>query len=116
MRIDGENWIKASVEYEDRTLSRLGSVVTNLGFSDWATQDISSSVRALGHRIRRAGSDFMVEWSAQGEEWHQARIAHLHALGAAEDVQIGIYACSPLGDGFQCRFEYVEIAGARAET
>lgn len=108
VRVDAENWLKASLEYEDAELSRLGSVVTNLGFSDWATQDISSAVRALRHRVSRRGSDFLVEWSA-GDDWHQVRVAHLHALPETAEVQIGIYACSPVGDRFVCRFEYVDI-------
>ena len=29
--IDTENWVKVSVEYENESISRLGSVVTNLG-------------------------------------------------------------------------------------
>lgn len=122
VRIDAENWIKASVEYEDGEISRLGSVVTNLGYSDWATQDISSTVTSLCHRIGRTGGDFLIEWSSDGAHWHQARIAHLHALGAGSeppqgaataDLHIGIYACSPIGERFQCRFAYVEIADAR---
>ncbi len=35
--LDSDNWFKASIEYENEALSRLGSVVTNLGYSDWAT-------------------------------------------------------------------------------
>ncbi|MVF57163.1 DUF1349 domain-containing protein, partial [Vibrio cholerae] len=35
--LDNENWFKASIEYENQSFSRLGSVVTNLGYSDWAT-------------------------------------------------------------------------------
>lgn len=111
IRVDGENWIKSSVEYEDGQLSRLGSVVTNLGFSDWATQDISSTVRAMSHRISRLGADFLLEWSADGDHWRQMRIAHLHA--ASSDVLMGLYACSPVGAGFECRFTYVEITGSR---
>lgn len=109
VRVDADNWLKASVEYEDAELSRLGSVVTNLGFSDWATQDISSAVRSLRHRVSRRGSDFLVEWS-DGGDWHQTRVAHLHALPEKAEAQIGIYACSPIGDRFQCRFAYVDIA------
>ena len=109
VRLDAENWIKASVELEDAALSRLGCVVTNLGFSDWSTQDISSAVRAIGHRISRRGSDFLVEWSTDGDHWHQSRVAHLHALSPGGEAQIGIYACSPLGDRFECRFAYVNI-------
>ncbi len=108
VRLDAENWIKASVEYEDASLSRLGSVVTNLGYSDWSTQDIPSTVRAIGHRISRRGSDFLIEWST-GEDWHQSRVAHLHALAPGGEAQIGIYACSPLGDRFECRFDYLDV-------
>ena len=113
VRVDGENWIKSSVEYEDGELSRLGSVVTNLGFSDWATLDIPSAVRAMSHRISRLGSDFLLEWSAGGDQWRQMRIAHLHAASAGSGVMIGLYACSPVGDGFECRFTYVEMTGSR---
>ena len=113
VRLDGENWIKASAEYEDPQLSRLGSVVTNVGFSDWATQDISPAVRSLGHRISRRGCDFLIEWSANGDQWRQMRIAHLHALAAGSELEIGIYACSPSGGSFKARFAYIDIADNR---
>ena len=34
MYLDSENWLKASVEYENEEFQHLGSVVTNHGFSD----------------------------------------------------------------------------------
>ena len=37
MYLDSENWLKASVEYENEAYQHLGSVVTNGGYSDWAT-------------------------------------------------------------------------------
>ena len=37
MYLDGENWLKGSIEYENDTFGHLGSVVTNNGYSDWAT-------------------------------------------------------------------------------
>lgn len=33
---NSENWLKASVEYENNKFQHLGSVVTNHGYSDWA--------------------------------------------------------------------------------
>lgn len=45
--IDDENWIKCSVEYENKDFSRLGSVVTNNAYSDWATQDISTNINEI---------------------------------------------------------------------
>ena len=35
MYLDSENWLKASIEYENEEFQHLGSVVTNLGYSDW---------------------------------------------------------------------------------
>ncbi len=45
MYLDSENWLKASVEYENQEYQRLGSVVTNHGYSDWATTNISAEIK-----------------------------------------------------------------------
>ena len=37
MYLGSENWLKGSVEYENDEFQHLGSVVTNNGYSDWAT-------------------------------------------------------------------------------
>jgi len=108
VRVDEENWIKTSTEYEDEQVSRLGSVVTNLGYSDWATQDVPSAHREMWYRISRRGSDFLIESSFDGREWLQMRIAHLHR--APEQLAVGVYACSPIGKAFRCRFSTLEIS------
>ena len=108
IRVDAENWIKTSTEYEDEKVSRLGSVVTNLGYSDWATQDVSSEHRERGYRISRRGSDFLIESSLDGSDWLQMRIAHLHQAPA--QLAVGVYACSPIGKAFWCRFSVLEIS------
>ena len=108
VRIDAQNWIKVSTEYESPHASRLGSVVTNLGYSDWATQDIASSHREMWYRISRRGSDFLLESSFDGQAWFQLRITHLHQL--ATTCAIGVYACSPIGKDFGCCFKTVEIS------
>lgn len=51
--LDSENWIKASIEYENEQYQRLGSVVTNRGYSDWATTDIDASVKSMWYRLSR---------------------------------------------------------------
>lgn len=108
VRLDSQNWIKTSTEYEDVQHSRLGSVVTNLGYSDWATQDIPSTQRAMWYRIHKNGSDFLIETSFDGRDWRQLRIAHLHK--PFESIEAGLYACSPVGKDYWCRFEFLEIA------
>jgi uncharacterized protein len=107
VRIDGENWIKVSTEYESETCSRLGSVVTNLGYSDWATQDIASGHLEMSYRISKNGGDFLLEQAYDGQTWHQLRITHLHR--AVDRCEVGVYACSPIGKDFWCRFKVLEI-------
>ena len=111
VRIDSQNWIKVSTEYEDEHVSRLGSVATNLGYSDWATQDIPSDRREMWYRISKRGSDFLLENSRDGQEWLQMRITHLHK--PAEHYEIGVYACSPIGKDFRCCFRLLEISDSQ---
>ena len=108
LRVDENNWIKASTEYIGEASSKLGSVVTNRGYSDWATQDISSSVKTLWYRASRRGPDFLIEASRDGAAWQQLRICHLHEVGGK--LSAGIYACSPLENSFWCRFNFLQFA------
>ena len=107
VRTDKENWIKVSTEYESKQVSRLGSVVTNLGYSDWATQDISSDYKEMWYRINKEDKDFLLEFSFDGEVWSQMRIAHLHMV--KKELEVGVYACSPLGRMFRCKFWDIRI-------
>ncbi len=99
---DSENWFKASIEYDNERFSRLGSVVTNLGYSDWATTDIDSRQKSLFYRLSRRGQDFLIETALDGLEFRQMRIFHMHKQ--LEAVNIGIYACSPLNSSIQAVF------------
>jgi len=102
VRIDPENWIKMSVEYENAEFSRLGSVVTNYGYSDWATIDITSDINRMWYRISKNKNDFLMEYSKDGSLWRQLRLTHLHA--ELSGLSAGVYACSPGKSGFQSRF------------
>lgn len=99
---DADNWFKASVEYESPQESKLGSVVTNLGYSDWATTDISSRQKVMTYRLSRRGQDFCIENSLDGIAFKQMRIFHMHQKLAS--VNIGVYACSPLDCTMQAGF------------
>ena len=120
--IDSENWFKASIEYENEEFSRLGSVVTNLGYSDWATTDVSTRTE-IWYRLSRRGPDFLIEYSNDGDSFQQMRIFHLHALGETTEVmgqldpaappekavRFGVYACSPLDSSFTAVFSDMRI-------
>ena len=104
---DSDNWLKASIEYENERFQRLGSVVTNNGFSDWATTDIPAAQRFMSYRLSRRESDFCVECAEDGVHFRQMRIAHLSA-GAGE-IQVGVYACSPEQSSFEARFSGISF-------
>lgn len=107
MYLDSENWLKASVEYENAQYQRLGSVVTNHGYSDWATTDISAEVNTMWYRFSRRESDYCLECSADGVTFKQMRICHMWE--GAEEIAFGIYACSPEQSSFQAVFSDMEL-------
>ena len=102
-----ENWLKASIEYENQQYQRLGSVVTNQGYSDWATTDIDASIREMWYRLSRRGQDFCLECSRDGEGFHQMRICHLAA--ASGEISFGLYACSPENSSFRAEFTQMQV-------
>lgn len=102
MYLDSENWLKGSIEYENEHFQHLGSVVTNLGYSDWATTEIDSSVRSMWYRLSRRQDDYCIECSVDGEHFSQMRICHMHKGGGT--IRFGIYACSPEESSFKAVF------------
>lgn len=107
MYLDSENWLKASIEYENEEYQRLGSVATNHGYSDWATTDISASVKSMWYRFSRRESDYCIECSEDGENFRQMRICHMWE--GADEIKFGIYACSPEESSFEAKFSHMEI-------
>lgn len=107
MYLDSENWLKASIEYENETFQHLGSVVTNNGYSDWATTEIPANVKSMCYRFSRREDDYCIECSNDGIIFKQMRICHMWKGG--EKIQFGIYACSPENSSFKATFTNMEI-------
>ena len=107
MYLDSENWLKASVEFENEKFQNLGSVVTNRGYSDWATTAIPADVKIMWYRFSRRNSDYCIENSADGKNFSQMRICHVHE--GAEKINFGIYACSPEDSSFKAIFTDMQI-------
>lgn len=107
MYLDSENWLKASVEYENEQFQHLGSVVTNHGYSDWATTAIPADVKTMWYRLSRRDDDFCIECSYDGNEWQQMRVCHMHE--ADNEIRFGIYACSPEESSFTAMFTNLAI-------
>ena len=107
MYLDSDNWLKASIEYENEQFQRLGSVATNHGYSDWASTDIDAAVKSMWYRFSRRGSDYCIECSEDGVNFKQMRICHMWE--GAEEIQFGIYACSPEQSSFEAKFSHMEM-------
>ena len=107
MYLDSDNWLKASIEYENEKFQRLGSVVTNHGYSDWATTDIDASVKTMWYRLSRRESDYCIECSYDGVDFKQMRICHM--WDGADEIEFGIYACSPEQSSFEARFTELSL-------
>ena len=112
--MDSDNWLKASVEYENERIQRLGSVVTNNGYSDWASMDIDASVKSMWFRLSRRENDFCIENSADGKLFSQMRICHLFAV--TDVMHFGLYACSAEDSSFKATFTNMELTECKWAT
>lgn len=107
MYLDSDNWLKASMEFENDQIQRLGSVVTNNGYSDWSSVDVDASVKSIWFRLSRREDDFCIENSVDGVNFKQMRICHM--FHAKEKINFGIYACSAEDSSFKATFTDMEI-------
>ena len=102
MYLDSGNWLKASVECENEIFQHLGSVVTNHGYSDWATTEIPADVKTMWYRFSRREDDYCIECSSDGKSFSQMRVCHMWE--GAGKINFGIYACSPEDSSFKAVF------------
>lgn len=107
MYLDSENWLKGSIEYETESFQHLGSVVTNHGYSDWATTAIDASIKSMWYRLSRREDDYCIECSSDGVVFEQMRICHMHE--GKGKIQFGIYACSPEDSSFRAVFSNMQL-------
>ncbi len=111
MYLDSENWLKGSIEYENGEFQHLGSVVTNNGYSDWATTAMDASVKSMWYRLSRREDDYCIECSPDGIRYSQMRICHMWNGGG--QIRFGVYACSPEDSSFKAVFTDMEMTECR---
>lgn len=111
MYLDSDNWLKASAEYQTSQIQHLGSVVTNHGYSDWATEEISASIKTIWYRLSRRENDFCIESSCDGMKYSQMRICHIYE--AHNCIKCGVYACSPEDSSFKANFSDFELSDCK---
>ena len=114
MYLDSENWLKGSVEYENEEFQHLGSVVTNNGYSDWATTAIPANVKTMWYRLSRREADYCIECSQDGQNFTQMRVCHMHK--GSGKIRFGIYACSPEESSFKAVFTDMKLSECAWKT
>lgn len=107
MYLDSENWLKASVEFENDKFQHLGSVVTNNGYSDWATTEIDADIKTMWYRFSRREADYCIECSGDGISFKQMRVCHIFKGNGT--IKFGIYACSPENSSFKATFTNMQL-------
>lgn len=107
LRIDNNNWIKASIMYDNPERPVLGTGVTQNGYTDWAAQDISLGVKDIWFKLKRSHGDYMLYYSLDGDCYKQIRVAHL--LNDVEEIKVGAYICSPKNDSFEAILSQLEF-------
>jgi hypothetical protein len=95
MVIQDENtWLKAAFEKSDFGTVAVVSVVTNLVSDDANGCNIDSD--SVWLQVARAGSNFAIHYSLDGEKYDMIRIFY---LPVEKTVKVGIEAQSPTGEG-----------------
>ena len=107
LRIDENNWIKASIMYDNPERPMLGSSVTQNGYSDWAAQDIPSGITNIWFKIKRLNGDYLIYYSIDGQNFKQIRMTAL--INDLPEVKIGAYICSPRSNGFEASLSALEF-------
>ena len=90
-----------------QSFQHLGSVVTNRGYSDWATTAIPADVKQMWYRFSRREDDYCIECSYDGKDFSQMRVCHMWE--GAGTISFGIYACSPEDSSFKAVFTDMQI-------
>lgn len=114
VRYSNATWLKTSVEYIPDGNSKLGVVVTKHGYSDWSSQEFLVDQSSLFYRITRRENNYYVDYSLDGITWRQIRMTYL--VEETRHIKVGIYACSPQGEGYEAKFDFIKIENINNDT
>lgn len=102
---DSTHWIKLAFENSDATGKSIVTVITR-GNSDDANGAVLSDQEQVWLRIIRKGDVYALHWSADGQDYHMARLSALHP---AKTVKIGMEVQCPVGPAAQHEFLYFSL-------
>lgn len=65
----------------------------------------------MWYRLSRREDDFCIECSQDGIHFSQMRVCHIWE--AVDEIQFGIYACSPEDSSFKATFTNMEVTDCK---
>lgn len=107
LRVDERNWFKLSLMSEQADAPKLGTSLTNFGYSDWAVQDLPQPLTEIWYRLKRSGSDYIAYFSVDGVVYKQMRLFHL--VNDNPEIKVGAYAAAPRRSSFEAVLETLEL-------
>jgi regulation of enolase protein 1 (concanavalin A-like superfamily) len=102
--IDPAHWAKLCFEYTDFGTHAIVSVVTNGTSDDANGPNYIWPVTWL--QVARVGQAFGLHYSPDGEQWQMTRVFRMEA---AQTLEVGMVAQSPVGDGAEIDFLSFQI-------
>ncbi|MFC4874895.1 DUF1349 domain-containing protein [Negadavirga shengliensis] len=104
VRLDNENWVKAGVEYVNGV--QHASVVVTREFSDWSVKSLETAPTAIWLKMRREHDFLEISYSIDAERFQMLRLAY---FPPSVEMQVGIMAAAPEGNGFKALFEKFQL-------
>lgn len=104
LRHDESTWLKCGIEYVNEIYN--ASVVITHDFSDWSVTPLKENPAAMWLRLVWHQPTIEVYYSLDGAVYNMMRQAY---LTTANELQVGVMACSPTGSGFEATFEHLKI-------
>lgn len=106
LRIDENNWFKASLMNENAGESVLASILSIEGNSDWCGFDLGLPTDEIWFRLKRVEDDYVALYSLDGINFVKQRIFYLKSY---EEVKAGAYIASPNQSDFCAELSHLKI-------
>ncbi len=104
LRVNERHWIKTGIEFVDDKYN-YSTVVTNKR-SNWSLIELSEAPKSIWIKATRRLDSVEIFYSLDGINYSLSNLCHLKEN---TEVQVGMMAASPNGQGFRAVFEEFEI-------
>ena len=98
LRLDVNNWFKASFIYENSRPQLISSLTTD-GYSDLAVVPLMDSFSHIWYRVKKRKGCYIASYSFDGVNYNTLRKFYL--VHDNDEIKVGAYLCSPQHEDFE---------------